>query len=57
MFSNKIDLDERLNVSAWCSGAIPGSLRLRGRFPRIDIYTSGALGGGTIDLVEVTSGR
>jgi uncharacterized caspase-like protein len=57
MFSNKIDLDEQHNVSAWCSGAIPGSLRLRGRFPRIDIYTSGALGGGTIDLVEVTSGR
>ncbi len=57
MFSNKIDLDERLNVSAWCSGAIPGGLRLRGRFPRIDIYTSGALGGGTINLVEVTGGR
>ncbi len=56
-FSNTIDLDEQYNVSAWCSGAIPGSLRLRGRFPRIDIYSGGAFGGGTIDLVEVKESR
>lgn len=28
-FSNTIELDEHLNVSACCSGVIPGSLRLR----------------------------
>ena len=57
MFSNTIDLDEQYNVSAWCSGAIPGSLRLRGRFPHIDIFSGGAFGGGTIDLVELKDGR
>lgn len=56
-FRSRIDLDERLNVSAWCNGNIPGSLRLAGHFPRIDIFTSGAFGGGTIDLAEVPPGK
>ena len=54
---NRIDIDEQLKVSAWCSGAIPGSLRLAGQFPRIDIYTSGAFGGGTVDLAEIVDGN
>ena len=52
-FSSRIELDEELNIKAWCNGNIPGSLRLTGRFPRIDIFTSGAFGGGTIDLAEI----
>jgi hypothetical protein len=51
-FRSRIDLDEQLNISAWCGGG-PGNLRLAGRFPRVDIFTSGAFGGGTIDLKEV----
>lgn len=56
-FRSKIDLDEQLNVSAWCNGAIPSALRLAGRFPRIDIYTGGAIAGGTIDLTEIGEGK
>ena len=56
-FRSRIDLDEQLNVSAWCNGNVPSALRLAGRFPRIDIFTSGALGGGTIDLKEVAEAR
>jgi hypothetical protein len=56
-FRSRIEIDEQLNVSAWCNGAIPGSLRLTGRFPRIDIYTGGGFGGGTLDLAEVAEGK
>jgi hypothetical protein len=52
-FSSRIDIDEQLNITAWCNGAIPGSLRLTGRFPRIDIFTGGGFGGGTINLAEI----
>ena len=58
VFRSRIELDEQLNVSAWCSGPVPGTLRLTGRFPRIDIKTGGgAFGGGRIDLLEVPAGK
>ena len=56
-FRNKIDLDRQFNVGAWCSGPIPGSFRLRGRFPRIDIDSGGHVGGGTIELTELVGGQ
>ncbi len=53
-FRSRIDLDEALNVKAFCNGIIPGVLRISGRFPRIDIQTSGAFGGGAFDLAEIS---
>ena len=55
MFRNSIDLDKQFNVSAWCSGP-PVSFRLRGRFPRVDVY-SGQFVEGTIELVEAVGDR
>lgn len=45
---NRIAIDAQYRVNAYCA-----DFRISGRFPRIDIFSSGRIGGGTIELKPI----